>query len=244
MLAGVLVGSILSFRSAEHLSSFIPPQMYPPSALERLIESPQARADFLAREETAASQNLLFGSYLFAHNTQVGLLSFASGILAGVPSVLLQFYNGSLLGAFSSIFFRDPWPIDFLAWILPHGVPELTAICLCAAAGLLLGNAVARPGRKKRGDRLREAAPSALLLVACALPLFVCAALVESFVRESALGTLPRLAVAAFFTLLLSSGLLLSRRLSQQHQMNTNWLKSINVPDHNAAPSNGLTPQP
>ena len=74
-------------------------------------------------------------------------------ILAGVPTILFQVYNGLLVGALGSVFFSDPWPFEFLAWILPHGIPEFTAITLCAAAGLLLGGAVALPGRRRRRNR-------------------------------------------------------------------------------------------
>src|SRR5262249_35854572 len=150
-----------------------------------LARSHTARMEMLERNDTPVGHNLAFGSMLFTHNTRVGLLAFATGILAGVPTVLLQFYNGITLGAFAALFFRDRWPIEFLAWILPHGVPELTAITLCASAGLLVGGAVAAPGRKRRTDAIREATGPALALVATAVPLLFVAAGTESFVRES-----------------------------------------------------------
>ena len=93
-----------------------------------------------------------------------------------LPTCLLQLYNGLVLGAFASIFLRDPWPVPFLAWILPHAIPELTAITLCASAGLLLGLAVAAPGRAGRAAALRAALDPALLLFGAALPLFALAA--------------------------------------------------------------------
>ncbi|MCG8590277.1 MAG: stage II sporulation protein M [Proteobacteria bacterium] len=195
---GGLVGGGLAARDPAALYAFMPVQLgYEPEFVERLWSSPEERQAFLAREETPASRNALFGSWLFTHNTRVGLLSFATGMLAAVPTVLLQLYNGIVLGAFAAIFVRDPRPVEFWAWILPHGVPELTAICLCCAAGLVLGAAVVAPGRRTRRAALREAGTQALLLFATSVPLFFCAALVESFVRESTLGTATRLAVAA-----------------------------------------------
>ena len=74
----------------------------------------------------------------------------------------------------------------FLAWILPHGVPELTAINLCSAGGLALGRAVAAPGRRTRSEALRRAGPHALALAVASVPLFLAAAWIESFVREAA----------------------------------------------------------
>src|SRR5437667_34005 len=85
------------------------------------------------------------------------ICSAAPGALAGIPTAILQLYNGVMIGALSAVFFRDPLPIGYLAWILPHGVPELLALSLCAAAGLQLGAAVAAPGRGGRGAALRRA---------------------------------------------------------------------------------------
>ena len=200
LLFGVLIGAALGAADEQALYALVPESLgYSDGGLEALVNSAEARAEFLAREQTPAAKNALFGSLLFANNTRVGLLSFATGILAGVPTVLLQVYNGLVLGALTSVFARDPLPIDFAAWILPHGVPELTAISLCAAAGLLLGIAVASPGRDGRAAALKRAADPALLLFGASIPLFFVAALVESFVRESALSTAARLSVAGGF---------------------------------------------
>ena len=194
---------------------------------------------FLSREETPAAQNTFFGAALFAHNTQVGLLAFATGILAGVPPVLLQLYSGMMLGAIASIFLRDPWPIDFLAWILPHGIPELTAVTLCTAAGLALGKAVATPGRLGRREALRAAVDPALLLFGTSVPLFFGAGLVESFVRESKLSTMVRLSIAGAFALLLLAGLALSRHLARQRRVDVAWLAELTGPRRSGSTSSG-----
>jgi len=225
LVAGMLIGGILAGRELQALPALIPGGMgYTPDMIERLATSPEARAAFLARRDTPLEGRAAFGSFLFVHNTRVGLLSFATGMLAAIPTVLLQLYNGLVLGAFFSIFLRDPLPVEFAAWILPHGIPELTAICLCAAAGLILGTAVAAPGRAGRRVALREAVAPALTLVACSVPLFVLAALIESFVRESALGTAPRLAVALACLLGLLLFLRVTRRLALRRGADTAWL--------------------
>jgi len=214
---GVALGLGLAGQDPRAIHSLMPSGLgYSEDRLDRLVATPAARAAFFEREETATGQNLLFGSMLFANNTRVGLLAFASGILAAIPTALLTVYNGIVLGAFSWIFFRDPWPIEFFAWILPHGIPEFTAIALCAAAGLVLGGAVLVPGRKGRRHALREAIDPALLLVGCSIPMFVLAALIESFVRESALETAPRLAVAALMGALVAGLLVTAGRSARR----------------------------
>jgi uncharacterized membrane protein SpoIIM required for sporulation len=196
LLASLLAGASLGARGPRALTALVPGGMYPSEALEELATSHEARMKFLAREETSTVRNSFFGSYLFFNNTRVGLLSFAVGILGGAPSLLLVAYNGLTLGAFFSIFAGKPGALLFWAWIVPHGIPELLAIVLCSTGGLVLGIAMLAPGRIGRVAALREAGRHALQLFLASIPLFIVAALVESFVRESALSTNARFAVA------------------------------------------------
>jgi uncharacterized membrane protein SpoIIM required for sporulation len=241
LAAGAVVGATLGLRDPEAVHALVPASFgYSEARLDALLDSPQARAVFLAGQDVPATRNALFGSSLFVHNTRVALLGFATGILAGIPTLLLQLYNGLLLGAFGAIFLRDPAPVAFLAWILPHGIPELTAITLCTAAGLLLGEAVAAPGRQGRRRALREAMDPALLLFGAAIPLLGAAALVESFVRESTLGNGPRLAVAGVFAVALLAGLAATRRLARRRTADASWLRDLtsSLPE---GPDNGST---
>ncbi len=231
LAAGGLLGAALVWTEPQALGALVPAQLgYSAGGLERLWESPEARAEFFAREATPFSQNAVFGSYLFAHNTRVGITSFATGMLAGIPTVVLQLYNGVILGALSAVFFRDPFPIDYLAWILPHGVPELIALCLCAAAGLLLGVAVAAPGRRSRAEALRDALRPVVLMLGIAAPLFGVAALTESFLRESALGTGIRLAVAGAWIAVTVGFLAWTRRLQRERRGDAAWLDELSIP--------------
>ena len=200
---------------------------YTPERIDRLWSSADAREAFFERSETPISSNVLFGSQLFAHNTRVGILSFATGMLAGVPTALLQLYNGMMLGSFASLFLRGDSPVPFLTWLAPHGIPELTAITLCCAGGLVLGAAVAAPGRRRRLVALREDSLPALLLMATSVPLFLIAALTESFVRESALGDLPRFGVASVYAFALVVAHWKLRALARTESVETGWLSSL-----------------
>jgi uncharacterized membrane protein SpoIIM required for sporulation len=225
---GALLGASLTHREPAAMYAMLPIAFgYSAERVDRLWDSPEARQSFFERSETPVGRNVLFGSQLFAHNTRVGILSFATGMLAGVPSALLQLYNGMMLGAFGSLFFRDAWPVDFIAWLAPHAVPELTAITLCCAGGLVLGSAVAAPRRRPRMVALREDSVPALLLLATAVPLFLLAALTESFVRESSLGTPVRLAVAGFYTAALAFAHWKLRQLARANTVDATWLGAL-----------------
>jgi uncharacterized membrane protein SpoIIM required for sporulation len=243
LLLGLILGAALQAHDPDAVYALVPRSLgFSTGQLDRLVSSPESRSEFLAGDETPATSNALFGSFLFAHNTRVGFLSFATGMLAGVPTILLQVYNGLLVGALGSVFFEDPWPFEFLAWILPHGIPEFTAITLCAAAGLLLGGAVALPGRRRRRDTLRDAVEPALLLVGAAIPLFAMAAVIESFVRESALATGTRLGVAAAMLALLLGATLYVRRVAMRVEVDTTWLFELSAPPRSESPGSGSRP--
>jgi len=225
---GAIVGYALVTHDPGALYALMPASLgYDVGQIDALYRSSEARDLFLARESTAAAHNAIFGSYLFANNTRVGILAFATGVLFGLPTLLLQFYNGIMLGTISAIFIRGEHAILFLAWMLPHGVPELTAITLCTTAGLVLGRAVAAPGRSTRAEALRQAGPTALALFVSSVPLFFAAAWIESFIRESALGTAARFSVAGVGALILCAIGLVIRPFKEDGPQTSDWLDEL-----------------
>jgi uncharacterized membrane protein SpoIIM required for sporulation len=216
LTCGAVIGAGAVARDPESLPALVPTAMYSGDALTRLMSSAEAREEFLARHEVDVEEKSVFGAYLFSNNTRVGILAFATGPLLALPTLLLLLYNGLTLGAFCAIFLGSAQRTAFLAWIVPHGIPELLAIVLCASAGLGMGLSLAAPGRAGRGASLREAARDALALVLAALPLFVLAALIESFVRQSLWSTQTRFVVAAAVTLALLGYVWLVARLARR----------------------------
>lgn len=228
LLLGAFVGGALAARDDGALRAFVPAALgYGPERLEALATSPGARERFLKSDGGTLAERAFFGSQLFANNTRVGLLGFATGILAGVPTALLTIYNGLMIGALSAIFLREPTAVRYAAWMLPHGIPELTAICLCAAGGFVMGGAVASPGRRRRREALRDAISPALLCFVASLPLFVCAALVEGFVRDSQVATAPRLVLAGGMVAALALALWAIRRLARARPGEADFLREL-----------------
>ena len=215
LVCGGLMGAGAVARDLETLPALVPAAMYSADALTRLATEPQEREIFLERRAVDAGEKSLFGAYLFANNTRVGMLAFATGPLLALPTLLLLLYNGLTLGAFCGIFLGSAQQVAFLAWIVPHGVPELLAIVLSASGGLAMGLSVLAPGREGLGASLRAAAVDALALVLAAVPLFVLAALIESFVRQSLWSTGARFFIAAAVTLALLGYVWLVARLAR-----------------------------
>jgi uncharacterized membrane protein SpoIIM required for sporulation len=232
LIAGIWVGATMVSRNPAALHACIPANMYPPQRLEQLADSAAQRAEFLKHSQVAFGLKSIFSASLFVHNVRVGLESFATGILAGVPTVLLVFYNGLSLGAFGWIFSRDSQWLTFWAWILPHGIPELLAVNLCSTGGLLIARAVIAPGRGGRAAALRDATEPALELVVAALPLFAIAAGIESFLRQSSLSTGARY-VAAIVAVVGIAGYTwyVLRLVRRQSKSELDWLLRAGLPD-------------
>jgi uncharacterized membrane protein SpoIIM required for sporulation len=152
-------------------------------------------------QEMGSGSKSFFASFLFTHNLKVGMTAMGLGVLAGVPTVLLMLYNGMILGAFLSVYIKAGLGLEVCAWILPHGITELTATALCGGVGLVLGRAVISPGLKTRAEALVDAGAEAGRTVIGVAGMLVLAAFIESFVRQSHLTTNERLVYACLTAL-------------------------------------------
>ncbi|HEY3356144.1 MAG TPA: stage II sporulation protein M [Polyangia bacterium] len=135
-------------------------------------------------ERLSSSEQAAFSSFLFTHNIQVTFLAFALGISFGLGTAIVLFYNGLMLGALCAHYHAKGVAVFFYAWILPHGVPELTSIILASAAGLRLGYALLNPGRLSRGDGLRAAAGRAVRMILGIIPMLIVAGIIEGTISQ------------------------------------------------------------
>lgn len=157
-----------------------------------------------------------FAMWLFGHNSYIGLLSFALGFAAGVPTALLLFTNGLMLGAFMALFDGHGLLIPLLGWILPHGVPEFGALILCGAAGLHVGRHVLAPGTRTFRDALVWSGQRGATVAAGSVLLFLVAGVIEGVFRQVVVLDLPRFLLALFNALWLFAWLALSGRAMER----------------------------
>src|SRR3981189_2767396 len=91
---------------------------------------------------------------IFTNNIQVSFLAFAGGVLCGVGTAYVLISNGLLLGGvLGAAQFYGVAPLVW-SFISPHGYLELTCIVIAGAAGLMLGDALLRPGLLLRPEAL------------------------------------------------------------------------------------------
>jgi uncharacterized membrane protein SpoIIM required for sporulation/uncharacterized RDD family membrane protein YckC len=154
----------------------------------------------------------LFSSRIIANNVQVTFFAFAGGIFAGLGTALILLMNGMLLGGVAGLFFVERLNLYFWSFVLPHGIIELTAICIAGGAGLWLGSALVLPGRRTRRSVLVERAREAVALLVGAGALLLLAGLIEGFISPSMLPAAAKLGFAALAALVLFAYLLLAGR--------------------------------
>lgn len=119
---------------------------------------------------------------IMANNIAVTLFAFALGALYGLGTLYIIGLNGLMLGGVFALTAQYDLADDLFSFVVAHGVVELSVICLAGAAGAHLGEALARPGERPRGEAFRAAvADAATLLPLCALFL-VGAGLIEGYI--------------------------------------------------------------
>lgn len=130
----------------------------------------------------------MFGHYVM-NNISIGFRTFASGLLAGVGTIIVLLFNGAFIGGIAghlqAVGHGDP----FWRFVCGHGSFELTAIVIAGGAGLQLGLRLVAPGRLRRIDALIEGGRRGALLCAGVLVMLLAAAFVEAF--WSSIGWMP-----------------------------------------------------
>jgi uncharacterized membrane protein SpoIIM required for sporulation len=189
-VAGVLVGYLLVRNDPSWFYGIIPDAM----AQGR---DPSASAESLRSTLYAKHQDMLatFAAFLFTHNAQIAIFSFALGFAFTVPTVLLIVYNGLMLGAFMAVFASKGLGAAFTGWIMIHGTTELFAIIVSGAAGIRIGTAIAFPGRESRGDAAMRAGHVGATAMAGAVVMLSVAGLLEGIGRQTILDDMARYAI-------------------------------------------------
>ena len=126
-----------------------------------------------------------FATFLFTHNSQIAIFSFALGFAFAVPTVLLILYNGLMLGAFYAVFAAKGLGPNVIAWLMIHGTTEIFAICISGAAGIRIGMAIAFPGRASRMDSAVAAGRTAAIAMAGTVIMLAFAGLLEGVGRQT-----------------------------------------------------------
>jgi uncharacterized membrane protein SpoIIM required for sporulation len=178
MLLGAIVGGVFVARDPHSLGALIP------DGHQELTPQERVHEEETGKHKHGGDESVAFSGFLFTHNIQVSFLVFALGITFGIGTLALMFYNGVPLGALAVQYHASGQGLFFWAWILPHGIPELTEVCIAGGAGLMIGRALWLPGRRSRRDALVAESKRAAGLVLGGMPILVLAGVIEGTISQ------------------------------------------------------------
>jgi uncharacterized membrane protein SpoIIM required for sporulation/uncharacterized RDD family membrane protein YckC len=175
-------------------------------------DAARARAGDASYIDVDAYARPLLTSSVMRNNVQVTFLAFASGLTAGILTVVLLVLNGISIGAAIGLFASKGVGHLIVDFITAHGPFELTAICIAAGGGFLIATAMLLPGPRTRREALVLQGRRALRLLAAAALFLVFAGLIEGLISpRTDLGYAFKLTVALVSVLAIAAYLSLGR---------------------------------
>lgn len=118
---------------------------------------------------------------IMTNNIRVIFFSLAGGMLFGSLTVYLLVFNGINLGTIIGLAWNYNMLEPLMSFISGHGFIELSVIFLAGGVGLMLGDALLRPGAHSRIESLSLVAGEAIRLIGGGAMLLVVAGLIEGF---------------------------------------------------------------
>lgn len=149
------------------------------------------------------------------NNVRIAYGTFVLGILFGIGTVYVIFYNAIMVGAFIYFFIeRNLFKESFLA-IMLHGTLELSMIVVAGCAGFALARGLIFPGTYTRGQALVHSARNGIKILAGVTVLLIYAAIIESFAtRYTEMPDVIRLAIILLsFTIVIGYFVVYPRRM-------------------------------
>ncbi len=157
------------------------------------VRAAYVEEDFEAYYSSAPAAE--FSTQVLVNNIQVSFFAYALGVFATVGTAFVLVLNGIFVGEAGGLFHAAGEPGRFWGLILPHGLLELTAVCVAGGAGLQLGWSMIRPGDRSRALALAEEGRKSVPVLIGLVLVFIVAGLIEGFVTPSTLPTGTRVGI-------------------------------------------------
>jgi uncharacterized membrane protein SpoIIM required for sporulation len=175
----------------------------------RVAGSPALQASLLPKSDAAnlvhhqfrhyysATDAQSFAAHVWINNAVITAETVVGGLLLGFPVLLVLFSNALNAGIVGGLMTAYGKADEFWSLILPHGILELSAVFLAAAAGLRLGWAVIDPGHRPRVRALAEEGRALITIAIGLIGVLAVSGLIEAFVTPSPLPTWARIGIGA-----------------------------------------------
>lgn len=172
-----IIACVAVIQKPDVASVFIPPGM-----LDRAEGGVKRAADGTGYIEDPQVFRPVLASGIIRNNIQVTFVAFAAGITAGAGTALALVLNGVSLGGVFGLYQSKGILSLLVAFVAPHGVLELTAICIAGGAGFLIAAAILLPGRRTRRRALAENGRRAIVLIAASTIFLLIAGTIEGLI--------------------------------------------------------------
>lgn len=143
--------------------------------------------------------NSEFATSVWVNNAFIALRVVALGPTGFLPAYIL-YQNAQNIGLMAGIVIHYAGWWQFFRFILPHGIPELTAIFIASAAGLKIFWAILHPGKRSRMQAVAQTGRAMITVALGMVILLFLSGLLEGFVTPSALPDVIRIGAGVTVT--------------------------------------------
>ena len=174
-----------------------------------IAASPAIQSSLLSKSQVASLVHSQFRSYysqdtassfalkVWTNNVWVAAQSLVLGAFLGAGTLFVLFENALNLGVDGGLMIGHGRAGEFFTLILPHGMLELSAVFLAAAAGLRLGWSIIDPGPRRRIQALAEEGRVTITIALGLIVVLAVSGLIEAFVTPSGLPSFARIGIGA-----------------------------------------------
>ena len=181
-----------------------------PVMVGRAEQAAERQAEGRGYAEAEGEERPVIAAAIITNNITVSFWAFVGGLTAGLVTAWVLVSNGLSLGLGFGLF-KNYGALGYLTtFVAGHGVLELTAIFISAAAGFRLAQAIIAPGDRTRKDALVVEGAIAVRMVGAVVTLLAIAGTIEGLLSASDAPAVWKYGVSAttavFLVLYLASG--------------------------------------
>lgn len=131
--------------------------------------------------------NQIGASFIMTNNIRAIFSAFALGAFFGIGAFYVLAFEGLRLGSVFAVSYKIDanFGNELAAFVVGHGVIELSCIFICGGAGMMIGYAMINPGDLTRGQALKKKGmEAARIVIGCAF-LLIIAGTIEGFLSPA-----------------------------------------------------------
>jgi uncharacterized membrane protein SpoIIM required for sporulation/uncharacterized RDD family membrane protein YckC len=212
LLFGPAIAAFEAVRRHPEMATEMVPSVLIDRADEGVVRARRGQGGYLP-PDAARVRGPVMASMIMTNNVQITYITFAFGVTAGIGTLFVLVSNGmGALGAPLGLYASKGILDQIVGFVLPHGVLELTAICIAGGAGFLLATGILLPGARTRRDALVDEGKRAVRLIVASTLILIVAGLIEGNVSPLVWPIAWKAAVSAGTVVLLVAYLVPPRR--------------------------------